>query len=169
MISLRGSVLSILQTTSKWQPVESSEFFIPETDEECCQIRQWIHTLPDGSLLPVRGRDYDRGDSGDILHFTNWEFGILSKMKRRVFLMWAETVESYLIDGCDFGQLLHIECTRSAVLEEAPKTLNKNITVILSHGFSEEDGPNYPLICTMSTFLRYQGYEVITPDFRSRY
>ncbi len=166
-LSLRESVhLSILRTTNKWQPSESSEFFVPETDDECNQIRQWIHSLPDGSLLPVRGRDNARNDTGEILHFTPWEFGILSKMKRRIFLLWSETVESYLIDGCDFSNLLHIECSRPAAPEDAP--VNKKLTVILSHGFSEVDGPDYPLICTMRIFLRYQGYDVITPDFRSR-
>ncbi len=42
-------------------------------------------------------------------------------------------------------------------------------SIILCHGFSASDGPDYTFIHTMKLWLRDLGWDVIVPDFRPSY
>ena len=173
VLSVNGKLIKPIASTERWHPNESCQFFSPQLHEDVDILKAWISSLPDGELLPVRGRDHLRDENFTPTEtYSPWEYGIALKMKRRLFLMWHEIVESYLLDGCDFMNLLHIECTdysdnkASSCVPVFPK---QNMFIILNHGFSDIDGPHYPLICTLTRFLQYHGYSVITPDFRPRY
>jgi hypothetical protein len=102
--------------------------------------------------------------------FTPWEYGVALKQGRRLFLLWASIVESYLIDGCDYINQLHFHAEQdgSVPMEEAAVSPRAAV-VVLSHGFSDIVGPAYALIQCLAGFLRANGYQVIIPDYRPRY
>ena len=44
-------------TDAVWAPDASSPYFLTVDDAQCSQLREWLHSLDDGEVLPVRGRD----------------------------------------------------------------------------------------------------------------
>merc|ERR1712046_185077 len=97
-----------------------------------------------------------------------------SRQARRFFaLLYASgDVENYAIDNINFQRLVHISVMQQServvpALQSAGST-SKGV-VVLAHGFSEEDGPNYALIRTLENLARRQGWRVAVPDFRPNY
>ncbi len=168
MLSIRDYCVRTLRSTDVWQADADGHFLEPQTALEVEEIRSWVHSLSDGEVLRVRGRDFQRSeDSQQVTGYTSWEFGVAIKIQRRLFLLWEAVVESYLVDGCDFMVLLQIQCTNQSSIH-GNEAMPRAIKVILNHGFSPDYGPQYALVCTLVVFLRAKGFEVIVPDFRSR-
>lgn len=199
---LRGCIIRPLCCTHTWHPdsassssssegesssSSSSRYLQPQSPEEAVALRDWLHTLPDGAILPVRGRDRVAGEYHDAelgesegAHasdppppladvFTPWEYGVVLKHARRLFLLWEAVVESYLIDGCDYIDQLHFHEDQRQGAPPATAPTAPRAVVVLSHGFSDEVGPNYALVQCLAGFLRANGYRVIVPDYRPRY
>lgn len=166
-LNICGQCLKPIRSTATWEPRPGARFVEPATAQDVEAIRFWLHGLDDGELLPVRGRDHVRDDATlNPVGLSQWEFGVACKYRRRLFLLWGAVVESYLIDGCDFINLLHFEVISQPLCEPLPSS--RMTSIVLSHGFCPEEGPHYLLICTLRIFLRACGYDVITPDFRPR-
>jgi hypothetical protein len=105
--------------------------------------------------------------------FTAWEYGVALKQGRRLFLLWESTVESYLIDGCDYIDQLHFHEDQDSLTASedvaGALSLPPAAVVVLSHGFSDIVGPAYALIQCLAGFLRANGHRVVVPDYRPRY
>eukprot|EP01038_Epipyxis_sp_PR26KG_P007674 gene7674-10443_t len=174
-------------------------FYEPQSTnyDQIIQLRDWVYGLLDGSILKVRGRDlthvHDDMISVNIMErlgpidtnnplFTEWEYGIAVKFERVLFLLWPEKVERYSIGSIDYINLLHFaayssECEESLIeIQHNSKSIEAAIdnsdTIILCHGFSPEQGPNYPLIKLLIVWLlgfQNKRWNVIIPDFRSTY
>ena len=41
----------------RWAPSSEDVYYVPDSDEAGTVVRDWVHGLDDGELLPVRGRD----------------------------------------------------------------------------------------------------------------
>jgi hypothetical protein len=170
-LSIQGNTITTISSPESWEPSLTSEFIVPSNDEEFEQIKNWTLQLSDGEMVPLRGRDIIRDENMSFMNFSEWEYGIGIKLNRRIFLLWGSRVESVLIDGCDYVNQLHYEMNRKYdnILLESAQSISSNLTIILSHGFSFTDGPNYALIRVLSNILRKHGYSLIIPDFRPRF
>lgn len=172
-LHIKDIVIPTLTSLDKWISSSSANYFDPAY-EDIDLIKDWTHHLLDGELVNVRGRDILGTASEDSTIFnilySDWEYGICLKYKRRLFLLWHSKVESVLIDGIDFKFQLHFRCEPScSYFDNQQEHTKNNITVVLSHGFSDINGPNYPLIQVLENFLRHHGFKTIVPDFRPRF
>ena len=87
-------------------------------------------------------------------------------------------MESFVIRDIDFTSLVHlaldaedrsqdppeqIHASDSADVDQPPASTNRgpDRVVLISHGWSEEDGPNYPLIRTLEASARRQGWSIL--------
>lgn len=64
--------------------------------------------------------------------------------------------------------MVHLARVESS-LPHSARPIDDNKVVIISHGWSERIGPNYPLIRTLENVGRQKGWKVIIPDFRRSY
>ena len=148
---------------------DSLAYFEPSNEEEANILRNWCHSVTDGELLRVRGRDWV--EEGDVRVLGAWAYGLALKQGRRFFLLWETEVESVLVDGINYRDQLHFECmdhTSMVWPVSAVESCDKRTTVILCHGFCEENGPHYALIQVLRHALTSCGYELVVPDFRPR-
>jgi len=77
-------------------------------------------------------------------------------------------VESFLIQGINFHRLVHFVVTTEPV-PSAPPQFRSDLVVVISHGWSQECGPAYPLIRTLEGVARRKGWRTVVPDFRPSY
>src|SRR3990167_1094363 len=147
-----------------WFPIESDIFLTP-TVEDCAIIKCALHSLPNGTCIPTRGRDWTGEDT-----FTDWEHGVAIKNDSRLFFLYDNgKIESFLIDGINFYQLVHFVKPRIKRNSDEVINVDHKKVVILSHGWSYELGPDYPLIRTLQTIGMKLGWHVVVPDFRPSY
>ena len=170
-LSIGGLFLCSIELIEKDNKLQFREclnnYFSPSLLEEIDLLRSWLHSLENGKLIYCRGRDILRNEEGIFESFSNWEYGYALKMNRRLFFLWEKDVESLLIDGCNFLDQLHFECSETLPIYHSINFFNR--TVVVCHGFCYENGPNYPFIAALTSALATIGYHVIIPDFRPRY
>jgi hypothetical protein len=68
----------------------------------------------------------------------------------------------------NYRDLVHIAKVDNALSASLPP-IDERKVVIISHGWSERIGPNYPLIRTLENVGRQKGWKVVIPDFRRSY
>lgn len=173
MIEIRDFRIDILviSDTKGTEWPNNITFFEPLDVEEAFALKNWCHALSDGDIVRVRGRDSISVTDENTVIYEDWENGYAIKMGNRFFLLWNKEVESLLIDGCNLLEQLHFQCTPSGCnlsLEDCRDKRTKISTIVLCHGFCEEDGPNYQLILILKNTLVAAGHHVIVPDFRPR-
>jgi hypothetical protein len=81
------------------------------------------------------------------------------KFQRRMWFMWKDTVESQLIDGLSLSDLIHFstENTTVGATDDINSDRKCERVAVLSHGFSDVDGPNYPFLAAMKLVLQRLG------------
>lgn len=172
MLRINGCEIRTVQHPSelKCGPRKSS-YFEPATREEIDQIVEWCQTLPNGSIIYVRGRDLLRAvDTCLFIGFKDWDYGFAVKTDGdSVFFLWPDQVERFRIREINFFEQLHFQCSHEEIAPASPAAVDSPAAVLLCHGFCPEHGPDYPLINVISMLLKSVGYTVIVPDFRSRY
>eukprot|EP00658_Telonema_sp_P-2_P064676 TRINITY_DN5383_c0_g1_i1.p1 TRINITY_DN5383_c0_g1~~TRINITY_DN5383_c0_g1_i1.p1 ORF type:complete len:341 (+),score=59.47 TRINITY_DN5383_c0_g1_i1:198-1220(+) len=149
-----------------WWSGPSDEYHIPATQQEETALKAHLHTLPNGACLPCRGRDI----AGTEL--TKWDYGYLVKRGSRLFFLYESgDMENFRIDWINFSELVHLARRRHPEsMPSPPESLGPTGNVVLlAHGFSEEDGPNYALIRTLEHAAEQLGWRAIVPDFRGTY
>lgn len=78
----------------------------------------------------------------------------------------------FSIDILNFVDLVHpakITNNWELKLLGSPITVDPSKVIILSHGWSESLGPNYPVIRTLEKVATQRGWKVVVPDFRATY
>jgi hypothetical protein len=173
MIDIREYRISAIQLSdascTEWS-LQDKIFLEPTNADEADALRHWSHSLRNGDIVRVRGRDCIAYSGDNLPVYEPWGYGLALKMGSRFFLLWDSEVESILIDGCNFMHQLHFECRPILNLPTSDITLpHRSLTVVLCHGFCPEDGPHYALMCVLKHALTSAGYRVIIPDFRQRY
>lgn len=138
-----GSVLSF--------PSESHQFEEIDSDK----LRKFLSNLKQGAMLLCRGRDTISDD---------WDYGIATKSGERLFIHYESNDAESIRTDCISSKL--VEFVQSFPTKKA-KSATKGV-IILSHGWSPQVGPNYPLINALRTIGNSEGFEVIVPDFNKQ-
>lgn len=166
----------------EWWPGPRDEFFEPGA-AGAPPLRRRLHAAADGAVLPCRGRDrfHDhRAAPGTGActaacreAHTEWDYGVLVKRGARLYFLYESgDVEDFLIDAVDFERLVHPALARAGAPGGAAPPRGGGDpcgVVVLAHGWSEEVGPNYPLVRTLEHVARRRGWRVVVPDFRETY
>jgi hypothetical protein len=75
--------------------------------------------------------------------------------------------------GINFFALVHfldeVSLSSSLKRETAPVGTDASKVVVLSHGWSQVVGPDYPLVRTLEIVAKRRGWKVVVPDFRPSY
>ena len=148
-------------------PKDDSEFYEPPNATAVNQLVQWIINQPDGSCFPIRGRDFI-----SFTDFDEWDSGVAVKDGERLFFIYESgCIESFYIHIINFKELIHFTILKEKKNEFVQDNINCDPlkVIILSHGFSDQVGPNYPLIRSLETIAIRLGWKVIVPDFRPTY
>jgi len=90
----------------------------------------------------------------------------LNKKNKLYFLYENGDTEIFEIDGINYIELVHF-CLINVDMPNEP--IDPRHVVIISHGWSEKLGPNYPLIRTLEAIALRKGWKAIVPDFRESY
>jgi hypothetical protein len=152
-------------------PSSSDTFVEFKTEFELWQLKKFLLSLPDGTTLPCRGRDYV-----GMTHFTDFDFGCAVKNEEELhFIYETGAVEHFRIDFIDYRNLVHFVDRRN-VFEDFESELSsadvdkaKRRAVLIAHGWSPDSGPSYSLIRTLELRARAKGWFVVVPDFREAY
>lgn len=138
-----GTVLSFPSASNKFAQINSDN------------LRLFLSNLSEGVMLLCRGRDTTSDD---------WDYGIATKSGERLFIHYesndAESIR------CDSISSKLVEFVQSYPTKKM-KSTTKGV-IILSHGWSPQVGPNYPLINALRHIGVTEGFEVIVPDFKSQ-
>jgi pimeloyl-ACP methyl ester carboxylesterase len=155
----------------------------PETDiqRDVDILCDFLESLPDGSCLPVRGRD--RLDAG----FDEWDSGMALKSGSNLwFLYGSGDLEGFPIRRINFVHLVQFTAARSGSPQSGRTQIEDDVeeddasnrhrdcpahadVVVISHGWSEEVGPDYPLIRTLEMMTVRCGWRAVVPDYRPTY
>lgn len=150
-------------------PKEDSTFYEPPNCTAVAKLVQWIREQEDGSCFPIRGRDY----GAKMNEFDEWDGGVAVKNGERLFFIYESgCIESFMISYINFQDLIHFTIVKEEeeiILQDKQLNCDPDKVIILSHGFSEQVGPNYPLIRSLETIAIRLGWKVIVPDFRPTY
>lgn len=159
-------------------------FELPEGSCLACRGRDstHIHVTAQGTATWAAGeapRDVDDDTwqlpctEGCSNGFTEWDYGYMVKRGERLFFMYESgDMESFNMRGVDLLNLVNIAARREAAAPFSTLPLAQQTTnnvVLISHGWSMEDGPNYPLVRTLQTLAQRAGWRTVVPDFRVTY
>lgn len=150
----------------QWWPQATDAFIVPSDCTALEALRQCVFELPEGSCLGCRGRDREGSFNG----FTEWDYGFMVKRASRLFFMYESgDMESFNMYGVDLLDLVNIAARPVATSPMSALAQPSNNVVLISHGWSMEDGPNYPLVRTLETVAQRAGWRTVVPDFRATY
>jgi hypothetical protein len=162
------SLITVVPPTNalEWFPQEEDVFFVPHNFEVLEDIKTYLHSLSDGVCLPLRARDWE-----SVATFTDWSNGVGIKNHTRIFFLYETgVIESFLIDGINYYDLVHFVVPRpNRRIDSEHQSTDPKKVVVLSHGWSFDLGPDYPLIRTLQSVATQLGWKVVVPDYRPSY
>eukprot|EP01094_Clydonella_sp_ATCC50884_P014814 TRINITY_DN25392_c0_g1_i1.p1 TRINITY_DN25392_c0_g1~~TRINITY_DN25392_c0_g1_i1.p1 ORF type:complete len:445 (-),score=107.56 TRINITY_DN25392_c0_g1_i1:76-1410(-) len=103
----------------EWYARPRDHFVYARTREDVSRIAALVHALPDGCYIPIRGRDFEWADSGALgmeseggrrapMRVGEWDYGTAVKCQSRLYFLYdSGDIESFLIDGINFHELVH--------------------------------------------------------------
>lgn len=148
----------------EWYPTDEDIFYEPQELSDAEKVGKFLHFLPDGTCLPMRGRDWQSVDT-----FTPWSYGVAIKNGSRLFFLYESgDIESFLVCGVNYLELVHFIFPRPRARFSLPLPDSDHV-VVISHGWSEIAGPDYPFIRTLQSVAASMKWKVIIPDFRPSY
>lgn len=149
-----------------WWADPRDTFYLPDTTQKVSRLRTALHSLPDGSTLPIRGRNFAN---------EKFDYGVAVKASSRLFFInESGDVESFPIDYINFSHLVHFVSERKGSIREE-ELLHQNVMtdlnhlVVIRHGYSPQVGPDYPLVRTLEAVARSRGWRMLVPDYRESY
>jgi len=157
------SVLTESQALSYF-PDENSVFYTP-VEDDVPHLKETLLGLPDDSTLPLRGRDW----ADFNFNYKEWEYGYAVKRDTKLYFLYENgESEIFEIDHINYVELVHFALLQDDDNHQAIP-IDQDHVIILSHGWSENLGPNYPLIRTLEAISLKKGWKTIVPDFRQSY
>jgi len=195
---LGGGIGELIQVAAyceplAWYPTEDDDFVVPR-GSQLGELVAFLQGLDDGTYLPVRGRDRleEEWDFGVAVKHGNRLFFLYQSGDMESFLITAIHYVALVHFAArpdlpeeakagprssrrraeETGQL--ISTTQSSDLVSLHGSFSDfgagpEGVVIISHGWSSEVGPNYPLIRMLEMVARKANWKVIVPDFRETY
>ncbi|CAB9503250.1 expressed unknown protein [Seminavis robusta] len=154
-----------------WWASPTDHFYRISNELEDEHLRAALLSLPDGVAVPVRGRDYKVVPSSPRREgYTEFDYGTAIKSGCRLFFMYTSgDIESIVIETINLRELVHFVSLSMTVPTAAVPAADPRCLVVISHGFSPDVGPDYPIVRTMVTVAQSRGWRVLIPDYRESY
>jgi pimeloyl-ACP methyl ester carboxylesterase len=164
--------IAIVEATDAlaWFPFEEDEYLELTDIPEAENMKEYLLTLPDGSCLPVRARDWYSVNS-----FTEWSTGVAIKNGTKLWYLYETgVIETFFIKETNFLELVQFVKPRAQDRHPLQRSNNiplenPNKVVVISHGWSPELGPDYPLLRTLQSVAIRLGWKTVVPDYRASY
>lgn len=106
-------------------------------------LYHFLEQLPNGSVLPCRGRDVLKPKKADSfqVELSEWDYGCITVNEQRAFFIWSDKVESFPIRSVDIRKLVHfVVAPRHEDLQKSIHTEVSENVIVISHGYSPERG-----------------------------
>ena len=138
-------------------------------------IITFLQSLEDGTIVLCRGRDPVPGNTHG-----EWDYGLGTKTGDRIYINYVSqdseslkitTINSDLIQLAERkspGDQVRPAMSSTAGAGSSSSWQDKKGVMIISHGWSPQVGPNYPLIHELQQLGKQHDWHVIVPNFKTQ-